>query len=452
MASLAGIDAKATLAPVIMRFRGWLPAVTGRLSYSFFGLTRNPSVAATTNVADRDSRYVCVQQTRDTGDALFNLKRFDRKLHFCFLAKTDGSPENPQDHLNGRVYIFLKANWKAAKPVINGFCEILENCRETLQQAPGERLTDLADVAFLSSLLHLNRLASFHIQVSISRSGTTELTLDPSLLEGPNAAVLRNAEQSVIDLSAQAFYFLKDIGHRHQHHNSRTDTITDIHRIADNGDDLRWREDTLYNMYRKIIDFKRHPENLNFNDCLGLLAYAEAFDKISAEELNDTMSGARLPTYYYKQVADSIAATQSKSERKTEELQANEDKRLNILVTFFGLAIAYIGLMQFSDIPKLPPSPWLVASLSFLLGHPAFSIFMLLILIFTNKIYGLVPISSEFRDKLLRSFYPFSKIWPTIFFLLIGIAGAAAIENIFFGFHFFALFEQQLLRTIGINY
>ncbi len=300
-----------------------------------------------------------------------------------------------------------------------------------------ERLEVLAESSSTELKTCLNRIAPFHVSAKISRSGMTFIEVDSSLMKHRDAYQLCSIERALIDLSAQSFYFLKDIGHRHQHHNERTDTVTDLHRVSGNpNDDLKWREETLFNMYRKVIDFKRHPENLNFTDCLGLLAYAEAFGKISECELSVSMPNAKLPTYYYEQVRMSILATQSKKEREVEELQAAEDKRLNILVTFFGLAIAYIGLMQFSDITKVTPSPWLIVALNFLLLHPAFCVFMLIISVFTNKILGLLPIPLDKREKFLRSFYPFSKIWPTAALLLLGIAGCCLIEYLFFGVRF----------------
>jgi hypothetical protein len=417
----------------VLTYKGWLPTVTGRLSYTFFGQTSHPSKANSTNVSDGNRRYICVYQTRKTSDAIVDLPQYEKKITFCFVAKTKDEDSDAQKYLEGYCYMFRPSRWSKIERRITCYQYLLNSARASFEHDPSVSLSSL--VGQNVSYLH-NQLVSesdFVCHARISRTGTTELTLNITTCLAPNQSEPISPAKA-LNLAAQCFYFLKDIGHHHQHHNRHTDTITSIHVISDRLEDVKWRTATLYNMYRKVIDYKRHPKNLNFNDCLGLLAYAEAFNKISREELPDKNKRGHLPKYYYRQVSESIRATQSKIERKIEEENSDADKRLNYLVAAFGLIIAYLGLMQFSS-SKLdePTNPYLIDAVGFMLAHPGFCIFGFLFVVFSGQIYNKLPLPQSFRDKYLRALASFPKIVPVLMLFLITVAAGFLIVWLFFG-------------------
>jgi hypothetical protein len=98
-------------------FRGWLPTITGRLSFSIFGQTSYPTKTRCANVADEHSRYLVIVQRRDTGDAIlhssikFFLRTFgfmddDTDLRFVLIANTKHKELlKTQEYLQGKAYI-----------------------------------------------------------------------------------------------------------------------------------------------------------------------------------------------------------------------------------------------------------------------------------------------------------------------------------------------------------
>jgi hypothetical protein len=124
-------------------------------------------------------------------------------------------------------------------------------------------------------------------------------------------------------------------------------------------------------MYRKIIEYKRSPNRNSFDDCLGLLAYADSFRRICGRELGEEKA-KKLPEYYSEEISKSVMATQSKTERQIEEQRYQADTKRNLLIAVFGIMIAYISLMQFAP-PKISSSatsPYLGEILKVLLADP----------------------------------------------------------------------------------
>jgi hypothetical protein len=284
-----------------LSFRAWLPTVTGRLSFSVFGQTSHPTKAISANVADEDFRYLCITQMRDTGDGIIPEAGLTHEFHFVLIACTVDIGLDKQTRLSGRAYIFSQSDWKNNKNTIEAFQHHLDNFRDVRHKNPDNSLLTFVGQRWDQIITDLNQHSIFHVGVEISRTGTTSLSYDSALITSATAPNLTEKRNLPRALSAQIFYFLKDIGHHHQHHDRHTDTITDLHPVYDKPEsDLKWRADTLYSMYRKVIEYKRQPESLNFNDCLGLLAYSETFRKISMKELKLSKMHKNLPSYYYE--------------------------------------------------------------------------------------------------------------------------------------------------------
>jgi hypothetical protein len=184
--------------------------------------------------------------------------------------------------------------------------------------------------------------------VRISRTGTTDLRYFKAYdlpTYFPNLPA-EEREGSIAIISAQMFFFLKDLAHKHQHHDQKTDTVTDLYPISALKEaDFEWRIATLYGIYRKVIEYKRNSKVSQFNDCLGLIAYSETFRKISQQELGKKWA-KRMPYYYTEELSQSIMATQSKIERQLSQSRTNSDSRRNFFIAGLGLVISYLGLLQ----------------------------------------------------------------------------------------------------------
>jgi hypothetical protein len=76
----------------------------------------------------------------------------------------------------------------------------------------------------------------------------------------------------------QAYFFLRDICHRHQHHSANDDTIL-ITQYRKN-DDSGWRRNILYTLHYQVIRSKRSDHGYFAIQATGILAYAMSFRAI----------------------------------------------------------------------------------------------------------------------------------------------------------------------------
>ncbi|MDF1794748.1 MAG: hypothetical protein P1U88_22760, partial [Thalassobaculaceae bacterium] len=99
------------------KFIGWIPNVSGNLSFSAFGNTSYPSRPMFANAADKNTRYMIAWQKRNTADYIFNnlivysILSFWQdeisKWDFLLVANTAPRKGDKQAALEGSVYIFI---------------------------------------------------------------------------------------------------------------------------------------------------------------------------------------------------------------------------------------------------------------------------------------------------------------------------------------------------------
>jgi hypothetical protein len=96
------------------KFRGWVPTVSGELSFSSFGISVTPTPAITANVSDRKSRYIICYQARDSSDVILPFKSFlekyflklDGKMWFVCLAKTGEFESKKREIFKGHLFVY----------------------------------------------------------------------------------------------------------------------------------------------------------------------------------------------------------------------------------------------------------------------------------------------------------------------------------------------------------
>jgi len=415
-----------------IRFRGWIPAVSGRLSFTVFGDTAHPTPAESANVADAKGRYLVSYQNRDAGDALTpRLFKLEGDLWFVLIARTKDSSTFTQHYLCGPAFIFRDGQiWKDhVLPHIQEMQELLRNYREHVN---GD-LNVYAGSAFESLVSICRRLSSFYGYISASRTGTTDIEIPWPQSGSPEAPILPDTgpkrEHILHKLSAQLFFFIKDLGHRHQHHNPFTDTIVDLHRSDE--EDIQWRLATLYAIYRKIIQYKRNPHIATFSHCIGLVAYARTFNLICEEELGSDKENL-LPVYYSSEMVDSIKSTQARIERQFSVIQRQSDTIRNMVISITSLFIGFAGLIKLSNYqPDIEPSWIFGAVLRLLLAYPigcfvVLSVVIYSVVIITSRKYvesGSLKLKVFLLLQVLRR-------WVSVTILL----GVAAMAFAIFGF------------------
>jgi hypothetical protein len=116
-------------------------------------------------------------------------------------------------------------------------------------------------------------------------------------------------------------------------------------------DDFEWRIQTLYALYRKIIQFKRTRTSGTVVASLGTLAYAQAFKRICEHALRK--STKKLPNYDDEALRSSLDAAQAELTLQYEKSARRRDICLNWLVGIIGLIFSLVSLLSLHD-TKIP--------------------------------------------------------------------------------------------------
>ncbi|WP_162801424.1 hypothetical protein [Azospirillum brasilense] len=269
---------------------------------------------------------------------------------------------------------------------LNIVTELQAHIRQYRNYSLAETLDRFAKAKYDAAIRRIYSLSSFNAQFSLSRTGSTTIAIPDDPKTSSNAPSLPKDKPTRAHMmhlmAAQLFFFLRDIGHRHQHHDPKTDTISDLHRVQKNDDDFTWRLNTLYSMYRKVIDLKRAPHSDTLANAMGVIAYAETFEKICREELGEVKS-KDLPTYYSTQTKDSITAAKSALELSYAEYVRKRDGRRGLLISVLGAVFAFVALLSLAKSEReILAHPYLVKIAEFMLTYPFHSVFAITLLYF----------------------------------------------------------------------
>lgn len=253
--------------------KGWIPTVTGNLSFSAVGNSSSPKRIISAFREINGTQYVIVIIHRRTSDALFGeaLNRiFNRDGRFTFFAIGKSEKGTNKGGFHGEIRLVCCA-------IPDKFRErsrvITENARAQLAQDDDFiRTHEWVDqqACALSKTAGIPPVAAI-----IKRSGECTVAV-PDLLD----------DESSETLLKQTYYFLRDAAHTHQHHEERSDTILTVYPEIDKIG-RKWSERVLFALHRWIIQQKRRKDQIGAIRSTGILAYAEVFRKNHLKENNN---------------------------------------------------------------------------------------------------------------------------------------------------------------------
>lgn len=403
-------------------YRGWIPNVTGALSFGTFGEVSHPPLPISANRADRLTRYVICYQTRDKSDVQLPFRQFLGPILFkiqgriWFLCVGVTSPSKPagQDYLSGRVFLFNdKSTWHTTvEPMISqsqDYLNAFEFGRTT------QTIKEYFDDTYVELQERVAPLSIFNLGFRLHRSGVITIELPENMVRVENAPKFPTGEPEKSFMkhlvTAQAFYFLRDIGHRHQHHDPNTDIIVDIHELPER-DDLTWRKLTLFGLYRHIIRYKRKYDAEIFYNALGVLAYARAFREICKRDVDgNEINDDEMPLYLSDDLRMSVEAVHSKAVAERSESARNSEIVRNVLLSVFGLAISLSSVISITEYKIKDPSEFLRFLATMLVQQPVTAGAVLIMTIYAFLIMrGIVdPRRWRITRTAIRLVQPFHK-------------------------------------------
>lgn len=409
-------------------YSSWIPTVTGKLSYTVIGRTDWP----------RGCQYLNQLNGTDDCLALFVQERFchdfltpfigltDRQKEFLFsrsffgwrkptvgrhyfvaiVSKGEVTAQGDLDKILGKMFVIPgtptgRQNYKD----ICGWIGLHKGMKVTRKQ-----ISDILDKVNIQSPLRvafeLSRNGEFHIQQEVINGVEDFGTI------GDNEAH-RYTEQM--------FYFFRDIVHNHQHHSAENDRIVRLHNDAHGN----WKDKVYFDLFRRVIAFKRVRTDFHVTNATGILAYARTF--------NCLFSPPMASNHYYED------HTVQSLETSKYELQLQQLRKSNLIGTlqamFFGVGALLFALLALANLaPKNQEakiSQNLIVIAEYVSLYPANVLsFLFFFCLFVTKLLGYSrPERKEFVKDAQRVLNYYRKSVSVLAQFLAGVifAGAAGL-------------------------
>lgn len=352
-------------------YSGWIPVVSGNMSFSSIGRTAPLRGCAVVNEVDRNSgsQSIVIWAKKDSNDGwLWTPVRTaisDKTFEFWYLVHLNSVPEG--NRRRGRL-----EGWIALTP----------NGHEAPLRALANKLKGTSPPDATVSCEETSMLSGAHWgKVVVHRNGQCDLELS-----------MRHADREEADrIANQFFIFLKDAGHNHYHHRE-ADSITSAHSRDEESSD--WTAETLFGLHRAIVSARKYRSQKRLREAMGISAYAEAFEQ---RVMLKAMPEGVTPTYSYAPVRLSI-------QMLFDEAKARTDRRLATAIFLASLSVAFVALLAgmnrapgMSDY-ALPAGA--VAFFGFLIQHPLAS---LLVVVCAVLVVLILMGGDHFASRLFRS-------------------------------------------------
>ncbi len=412
-------------------YKGWMPTVAGKLSFSLIGETTENGPAVSVNRADAAHRYIVSYQNRNLNDSVLPrwlsrvLVKYRGSFNFVCVGRSSNAIDDPGE-LSGSLMVFrVRGGWLKAEREI----------RYSQQMLAGIDISQFGlfprfDCCFGSAIDKIKREAPFWVDFKLHRDGVVEIYLHDDIEKSsggvnyPPSPV--QVERIKDTIAAQCFYFLRDLTHRHQHHSPKTDTLMDLYR-CDN--EIDWRSESLRVLYRKILDFKRIRKDEVYCSSLGLLIYAKSFRYISKDLLGKTI----FPSINDKLLEESIKASQVSTNNSLQQSIKNYDRTRNVTIGVLGLYLSLTSLVKLTD-KKIPIADdsmllWLA---EITVRNPFISIAFAVCGIYSYLTAKDVVSYGRFKivRSLLRFLQPLPKVWNVFFWFFAATAGGVVIAHL----------------------
>ncbi len=237
-------------------YKGWIPVISGNLSFNEIGNTRQVKRFKKVNITDNTSK---VQTIAMFGDRKLNDGWFPNWILRLFQQTTT---------FRTGMVCFSKGNSLQKRSELDGLAffvrtgSVEQNIFDFINSNYGSPTAMVDFFARTKNSVGIIKSA----KINIKRTGECTITFD--------------AEEEITEFVAQQFYFfIKDACHHHYHHNPSSDSITKAYRISEDHEN-EWKMETLFSLHRSIVAYRRYRNDKMLRDAIGISSYASTFEKI----------------------------------------------------------------------------------------------------------------------------------------------------------------------------
>lgn len=355
-------------------YAGWIPTVTGNLSYQIVGRSSQSRALQLFNHIDLHAprRFIAALQRRITADLplptwLIKCWHPGAQYDCVMLARTHSTKRPCVDRreefvdemgcLTGVCYIFMYIEDRVQRRSYEDFRSSLAQ-EILIAERQGHETT--AEAAFARIAEHFDTPTELQphgkVYFRLYRTGEIRLWSKDDSISGlpvnTDAADAADSELARIALLEilfhSAYAYIKDLCHRHYHHSERSDKILHISKVTPT-DDISWRRDTLYALARSVLELRRHDQVRPYRRSAGILAYADAFQSSLARQRRDSNDFAKILPLNEMNTYD-FSHTRSSIEAKEGEIVWRQNMgattALAVLSALLGFVAIWAGLVQ----------------------------------------------------------------------------------------------------------
>jgi hypothetical protein len=250
-------------------------------------------------------RYILIRQRRELSDALLpritgTWMNRSGTFDFILVARSDTATSQKNSAIIGKIFIEPVVRQPLTARIVQLFrrrrtrdadanlaAKVIEATnRLNARRSYAPPVSPEDDHASIGNYLATN--ASVYVDFYLARDGVARIGKPNFSLASLREKSTAKAEAIGIDfpryLAEQAYFFLRDMAHAHQHHEPQTDTLlglqdTDLH-------DEEWRNRLLFAMHYHVIAQRRARDPAALAHAQGVIAYAKSFEALSNRRLD----------------------------------------------------------------------------------------------------------------------------------------------------------------------
>lgn len=288
---------------------GWVPNVSGRLSFSVIGETAWPNRCDAINFRDTSRRIYCLQK-RMLADTLVPnyivsvCDRVETEFWFLLIAESQSQGDDDIASFAGDVYIIENYRAQDRKTSTTPLINRLTSFPHFWRRAPADRKSAVyaAGVTDITTSRQFIDNCYAKCRIEVDRLGRVRLS---GIHKYQNISLYQTLRSDSEDneiavdriLYKQVFYFLKDIAHKHKHHAKKHDTIVSV---TEEDGVMSWARETMYGLHRKVIQNRRSATTDSLCDAQGIIAYMKSFQAVLEHDkhIDGDKHGYKIATSY----------------------------------------------------------------------------------------------------------------------------------------------------------
>lgn len=436
---------------------GWIPTANGRLSFRHIGETRHPTPSKYANVATTRDRIVLAYQRRNLSDSVFRtitdrVSSRSGDFWFAVSARSTAAPSDVEGHVCGQVHIFKsKEDWRSGpEATVRKAIDELNEARLSLAANRNQTL----DAAYKWADDALKKHADIILEFEIIRDGELRVSLphfsDQDLAYASRAFAEQDGHDFDKWIADQAYFFLRDISHKHQHHDDAVDTILILQKAGD--DDVAWRRNIIFSLHFYIISARRTRDARSLIRALGILAYYKSFAALSKIKLGDLFN--QIPVFQDEALKDSLNAAIDERAFMDGVEQRQTDRTTNFRVMTLAVIAPILALIGVAIQPHIGglenerDFPAINAVANFVSGNAirlcTFTVLALLVLWTINSTLSAASRGAHARQ--LLSLGVVNERWAA------AVSVAVCVGFLIFGFYFGHSTVKALLDVFSANH